>query len=343
MARPTGAREMVACMYMPLAVEEGALVVQETGDKSAEEMSDHEGTFVEPPGRQRARGAAAAALGAFGMLTGFALVAIAVLPKLPEKPSDADVDKSMEAFGGFELAATLADGITAAAKVVQDAKKTYPDLKRIGTPTERLRDKALHSGVHPLLNLSHYANLTEAANMPADNRNDGNLCPDDEEEAGGLCYRRCKDLTGGEYPVRTGAFSCCQSFPCTFFNSVFSNPLNFCDGYDTAGVKEQGGCPHTPGDCFKNEEFFLGTCYMKCALLTQNAFPYRAAADSCCRYNSHLACLDALNVFTNATLNRGGGYPDGVRPEAPTVGAANAEPESHQPILSLTEKKSHWS
>eukprot|EP00435_Cladocopium_sp_Y103_P002794 s284_g1.t1 len=48
---------------------------------------------------------------------------------------------------------------------------------------------------------------------------DGNTCPSDEEESEGTCYKKCADLTGGYYPIRTSAFSCCAAEPCSFFNS----------------------------------------------------------------------------------------------------------------------------
>jgi len=161
-----------------------------------------------------------------------------------------------------------------------------------------------------------------------ENRHDGNPCPGDEEAHVGLCYTKCVLLTEGAYPIRTIAWSCCHEQPCSFFNSKFMPSLLPCTGFDVAGSLEGQGCPHFPGSCMENEEFSLGVCYKKCALLTQNAFPYRSGAASCCRYNSHFACLDALNVNSSSALGVGGGLGDH---DAATPSKA------HGPMPQLTE------
>eukprot|EP00913_Durusdinium_trenchii_P001492 g1380.t1 len=71
--------------------------------------------------------------------------------------------------------------------------------------------------------LGHAAeNALDSPLAPHEALQDGNRCPSDEEEfpsTKGNCYKKCADLTGGYYPIRTSAFSCCASEPCTFFNS----------------------------------------------------------------------------------------------------------------------------
>lgn len=138
---------------------------------------------------------------------------------------------------------------------------------------------------------------------------DGNPCPDDEETFEGLCYQKCASLTQGRYPIRTTAFSCCMREPCSFFNSKFTNPLKFCQGYDVGG-HDKYGCPHAPGDCLLNEEFHMGVCYKKCALLTQGEFPYRSSAETCCKHNAYLDCLEGDNFVVNANFSIGGGAGD---------------------------------
>merc|ERR1711948_13149 len=115
---------------------------------------------------------------------------------------------------------------------------------------------------------------------------------------------------------------------CTFMNSKFTNPLHLCDGFDVSGMDRNRACPHAPGACLVNEEFNLGRCFKKCAILTNNTFPFRSAASTCCRYNSHLACLDPVNVQSSASFNIGGGGGDGH---------ASTPAESHEPLLALTE------
>merc|ERR1711860_303872 len=98
-------------------------------------------------------------------------------------------------------------------------------------------------------------------------------------------------------------------------NSKFTNPASFCDGLDVAGAKA-------------NKEFNLGMCYKKCALLTNNTFPFRSAAGTCCMYNSHWACLDVVNIKTSPDFDVGGGIGDGY---------ASTPDSFHPPIAKLTE------
>merc|ERR1719162_1114797 len=126
----------------------------------------------------------------------------------------------------------------------------------------------------------------------------------------GLCYITCAKLTEGKYPIRSTAFSCCKEQPCEVFNTVYSNPLSYCSGYDVAGnfasVGRSKVCPHKPGDCLLNEEFYMGVCYKRCSLLTEKKFNYRSSASSCCLYDSQWACMTATNTMTSADYNIGG-------------------------------------
>jgi len=197
--------------------------------------------------------------------------------------------------------------------------------KAIMEPLKNAQKEAIESKPLDLTNLTH---LTYEQRIPKEALHDGNVCTDEEEEFGGLCYEKCGLLTSGLYPVRTTAWSCCMKQPCTFMNSKFTNPLHLCDGFDVSGMGRDKACPHAPGSCLVNEEFNLGRCYKKCAILTNNTFPFRSAVSTCCRYNSHLACLDAVNVQSSASFNVGGGGGDGH---------ASTPAESHAPLLALTE------
>lgn len=53
---------------------------------------------------------------------------------------------------------------------------------------------------------------------PLELLDDGNVCDTNEELFGGLCYKKCSLLTTGEAPIRTSAWTCCASHPCTPFN-----------------------------------------------------------------------------------------------------------------------------
>jgi len=233
-----------------------------------------------------------------------AALAMAVSNSL-SPPAKANVGSIVEEFGGavgavlgvvttaahgMQLVGAVGTSMGQIENVVHDANKTY---KIIGGEINYTQDLAEKKGDELL---------------GANNLHDGNPCPDNEEELGGLCYERCSDLTRGVYPVRSSAFSCCKQEPCNAFNSVFSNPLKFCRGLDVGRLG--GGCPHSLGDCLLNEEFLLGSCYHKCALLTNSEYPYRTTADTCCRMNSYLACSDPSFTLTNATFSVGGGHGD---------------------------------
>jgi hypothetical protein len=227
------------------------------------------------------------------------------------------VKSEVTLFAPFALAASVAEGlatsssglwknqgIAALAKVRRNIRNSKPaDLKQ-------------------------FTNLTSEDLIPEELTHDGNVCADDEEEHGGLCYKKCHSLTDGVYPLRTTAWSCCKNRPCTFLNSKFTNPLSPCEGYDVSGSRENQACPHAPGTCLVNEEFNLGMCFKRCAILTDNAFPYRSAASTCCKYNSHWACLYPRYTKTSSAFDVGGGAADGDE----------ATPNSmHPPIKSLTE------
>jgi len=236
----------------------------------------------------------------------------------------ADTNSKVNLFGPMAVAALVAEGAGAAKYLPMLGK----GAEQMEEPFKKIQDNVQSS--KPLANLDSYKNLTVEQEVPKERLHDGNLCADDEEESLGLCYKKCNSLTNGEYPIRTTAWSCCKEQPCTFFNSKFTNPLSLCEGFDVSGDKEGKACPHQPGTCLVNEEFNLGMCFKKCAILTDNKYPYRSAASTCCRYNSHWACLDALNTFTDPAFNVGGGAGDG---SAATPGSM------HAPIQELTEYK----
>eukprot|EP00930_Biecheleria_cincta_P034795 TRINITY_DN23997_c0_g1_i1.p1 TRINITY_DN23997_c0_g1~~TRINITY_DN23997_c0_g1_i1.p1 ORF type:complete len:437 (-),score=39.31 TRINITY_DN23997_c0_g1_i1:46-1317(-) len=160
--------------------------------------------------------------------------------------------------------------------------------------------------------------------LPIENLHDNNVCDDSEELYGGLCYKKCSLLTQGSHPIRTSSWTCCQQHPCTLNQVGKIGTTIACDGYD---VGSSTRCPHAPGTCLTDEEFFLGQCYEKCSLLTQGEFPTRVGPASCCK-TSGMGCLDPRKDQTNADFNRGGGQGDND-PSTPR--------QSHGPLINLTE------
>jgi len=152
---------------------------------------------------------------------------------------------------------------------------------------------------------------------------DGNLCEDDEESWGGLCYKTCRELTGGKHPKRSSPFTCCTpsaSGGCGLKGE--SMKMSVCGGYDVAGDSAGGGCPHQHGKCLDGEEMHLGMCYKKCSDLTKGKYKHRVAASTCCNTAGY-HCFGMGSSSTNASYSVGNGQ------------GAQAKP--HWPLKSLTE------
>lgn len=255
----------------------------------------------------------------------FAVVFLIVGPTIqtPEGPMKADVEASTRLAGfdvmAYEAAAQSLKAIGSFGKNVETA-----DTWVEGTNfSELLTAHGLEQQALSIVGLDGIQ-LRRKNNL-----RDGNPCPDDEEVFAGLCYQPCKVLTGGRYPIRTAAFSCCMKQPCSFFNSKFTSPMKICQGLDVGG-HDKYGCPHSPGDCLLNEEFHMGLCYKQCAVLTDSKYPYRSSSSTCCKQNSYLPCLEPENQMTSDSFNVGGGVGDKVLEEE--MGAV------HPPIAALAEK-----
>mmetsp|Transcript_24452 Transcript_24452/g.69709 ORF Transcript_24452/g.69709 Transcript_24452/m.69709 type:complete len:316 (-) Transcript_24452:245-1192(-) len=308
--------------YAPMSLEEGACP-QGAGPECVEEG------VAPAPRRWRLTAAALAA--------GVGALALVGLRGAAPGPQHGEVAAAEEKVGIIAIADSLATGLGASAKVAEEVRDIYPDLMdawgNLTQPAEEFKRMMANGTLSGALSSADLAKLSsmgakELLHPNTVNRHDGNVCGADEESYQGMCYQKCSLLTSNAYPIRSTAWSCCQAEPCSFFNSKFVHSLLPCEGFDVSGSKEGEGCPHFPGSCMENEEFSLGICYKKCALLTNNTFPYRSGADTCCRYNNHFACMDALNVNSSMAFNVGGGLGD--KTEA-TPGKA------HGPIPALTE------
>lgn len=178
--------------------------------------------------------------------------------------------------------------------------------------------------------LGHAAeNALDSPLAPHEALQDGNRCPSDEEEfpsTKGNCYKKCADLTGGYYPIRTSAFSCCASEPCTFFNSKIH--IGFCSGFDIAGDAEGDGCPTFEGACLVDEENFGGLCYKKCSLFPDGqTYSHRVAPNICCSTHGFMCMLPKYFKFST-DFAVGGGEGDGN---------SQTPAQPHPPMKELTE------
>ena len=195
--------------------------------------------------------------------------------------------------------------------VAQAKKRQATTTPRLNLPqlTGNISQMPLHSALAPLESL-----------------NDGNKCASDEEEMLGTCYKKCVDLTGGYYPVRTSPFSCCKAEPCSFHNTRVH--MSFCSGFDVAGDQEGHGCPNFEGACLTDEELFNGLCYKKCSLFADGAtYNHRVAPNMCCSTKG-FACMFPKYFKFSPDFAVGGGIHDG-----------NAQTPSypHAPMKELTE------
>jgi len=184
--------------------------------------------------------------------------------------------------------------------------------------------------------VSRYGQQIFDANMmslaPKENKNDGNLCGEDEEEFEKGCYKKCALLTNGEAAHRTSPFSCCPKPHCGFRDERIN--VRVCSGYDVAGDEEgKGKCPHQEGVCLADEEIHLGMCYKKCSELTKGEYEHRTSALTCCKFspdNLHnvVKCLDPWNTDTSLAYSVGGGAGDGDK---------STPSKPHAPMTALTE------
>merc|ERR1712232_1294570 len=102
----------------------------------------------------------------------------------------------------------------------------------------------------------------------------------------------------------------------------------FCKGFSVS--RDGKSCPRPPGKCLDAEELYLGQCYKKCSLLTNNTAPNRISAFTCCS-TTGLACLSPSNSQTSHNFASSGGKGDQDSGTPSTV---------HSPLTDLTESSS---
>jgi len=163
----------------------------------------------------------------------------------------------------------------------------------------------LSSALGSFLGLEH-SERADVKHAPSGNLHDGNVCREDEELFEGLCYKQCRLLTGGLYPVRTSSWSCWAGGNTSMIwkEKVGSKIPIPCHDFDVAGDSMGGGCPHSPGSCLENEEIHLNVCYKKCSILTKGEYPHRVAAATCCKERG-IGCL--WKSITRPGFRVGGG------------------------------------
>mmetsp|Transcript_42615 Transcript_42615/g.127365 ORF Transcript_42615/g.127365 Transcript_42615/m.127365 type:complete len:303 (+) Transcript_42615:89-997(+) len=122
----------------------------------------------------------------------------------------------------------------------------------------------------------------------------GRRCRRNEELFLGVCYKNCTLLTGGLYSIRFAPNGCCKNYPCLTPSEVDFQGFAPGTGY-MVSADGDGSYPHAPGECDGNEESHLGMCYKKCALLTNNVYTHRVAANTCCKQSP---CWNPFNLDT---------------------------------------------
>eukprot|EP00441_Pelagodinium_beii_P043451 CAMPEP_0197627644 /NCGR_PEP_ID=MMETSP1338-20131121/6196_1 /TAXON_ID=43686 ORGANISM="Pelagodinium beii, Strain RCC1491" /NCGR_SAMPLE_ID=MMETSP1338 /ASSEMBLY_ACC=CAM_ASM_000754 /LENGTH=387 /DNA_ID=CAMNT_0043198411 /DNA_START=19 /DNA_END=1179 /DNA_ORIENTATION=+ len=143
----------------------------------------------------------------------------------------------------------------------------------------------------------------------------GQDCEATEEKYNGVCYQKCSIVSGGQMPYRKGPMSCCKSN--TPFISFFScmlptqsqASLDFQVGAPKNGMTTG---PHPPGmsaKCLSDEEEYAGTCYEKCSILTDGAFPFRTGSCSCCKDAIATEC-ESQPEDVGVSVDYGGGGND---------------------------------
>jgi len=253
-------------------------------------------------------------------------------------PKAATVQLSATTVAPAPKAATVqlkssSSNLTALAQeMLAEAQKHEPssaDGKALSNVAKMILDADSSAQSEASAALTSTPNPAASALAPTESLEDGNKCPSDEEEypkTGGTCFKKCSDLTGGAYPIRSSAFSCCQQEPCHVGNSKIH--LSFCGGFDVAGDSEGSGCPAGEGACLQDEEMLGGICYKKCSLFDEGSVYFHRVAPNMCCSTRGFRCL--LPKFTKFSVDfaAGGGKGDGNQ-------ATPATP--HAPMQELTE------
>jgi len=337
------------------AVEEGLLAEPpvEACDFESDGGTSSPGPAEEPTRRHLGlpRSPRALVVGALGtaLLLGCAAAAVR-LRRQPTGPEAGDVEDSVGLGLMGSILSTMADGTHQAAEVSESIERSYHSFESVGdhlnesagkfaglmhdfaTNQQKRQEmiakfKSLNQTRKDQIKKKLFKrfNITSLKQLrPKAWLHKGGACEHDEEEFGGLCYKRCSLLTGGHFPNRMSAWECCQGeVPCS---SGFKISFNLCGGLSVAGDEVGGGCPHQKGLCLKNEELWAGTCYKRCEMLTYRTLPVRAGPATCCKDGDHnfLDFLDTTSCDTQSNFYAGGGEGDG----------GNAAPsQPHLPIL----------
>eukprot|EP00932_Pfiesteria_piscicida_P000825 SRR837773.10807.p2 GENE.SRR837773.10807~~SRR837773.10807.p2 ORF type:complete len:212 (-),score=73.04 SRR837773.10807:39-674(-) len=70
------------------------------------------------------------------------------------------------------------------------------------------------------------------------------ICDGNEEQMGGMCYKKCELLSDGKFPIRSGPNTCCKAKPCWNIFNVESAGFQ-CSGYGVGGgLVPDHKCPH---------------------------------------------------------------------------------------------------
>mmetsp|Transcript_117588 Transcript_117588/g.285302 ORF Transcript_117588/g.285302 Transcript_117588/m.285302 type:complete len:303 (-) Transcript_117588:124-1032(-) len=133
-------------------------------------------------------------------------------------------------------------------------------------------------------------------------------CEKNEELFLGMCYKNCTLLTGGIYSIRFAPNGCCKNLPCMTPSEVDMQGFAPGTGYMVSAAGD-GHYPHSPGQCSGNEESHLGMCYKKCSLLTNDEYPHRVAANTCCKQSP---CWNPFNLDTKGKFCEGYGVGGGM-------------------------------
>mmetsp|Transcript_67937 Transcript_67937/g.153652 ORF Transcript_67937/g.153652 Transcript_67937/m.153652 type:complete len:341 (-) Transcript_67937:139-1161(-) len=294
---------------------------------------------------------------AVGALAAACLVLMPARPSLRSTTRATDL-RPEQKVGLLDLANTFADGISQSADAIKQMRSSWKSLNDMASmyneSAESFVDQKnalLKEIKHPLvarakllermksLNATEKAalkehlmkkfNITDGNLNHAVHMHDGNPCENDEEPHSGLCYKKCSLLTGGTYTLRTSAWACCdKATPGDCLGEEQKTDVEICAGYGVSGDSTGNGCPHAPGGCLRNEEFFLGVCYKMCSFLTYDKLPFRCGPDTCCKTSSWLSFLDLENCDTNARYGVGGGVGDHNK-ITPAI--------MHLPLSALTE------
>lgn len=154
----------------------------------------------------------------------------------------------------------------------------HTGLARARIDTGRMTLLAEEKEMHGIAALLHGVKPSTVSTMAGQDLPKGWPCEKGESLFMNLCYVDCGEATGGKFPSRYDACTCCSTLPCD------KTPLSFaqdCVKFDKGAKGFDAIQPRLTNCRDEQEELFEGLCYLKCEILTAKMYSVRTGMNTC--------------------------------------------------------------